>query len=263
MAVDKRTIAQTWFATPGAVSVFQGFEASHLDLPRRLFLECGLALACAPIRRVLDLGCGTGEALAYLSQRLTGVELVGVDPEAAMLEVAATHLPPGVLLVQGEAETLGDDLGSFDLVFSYSSLRLWRDPVTGLMQTVRRLAPTGLAYLLDLNGGLDKVARMAWLDSLDNALERKLLAAQLAAAYELQQVRAILRAATIDRYDLGVGGLMGRPRDNIAILRWFSRHPAIMAVACQLPDRTYGSVRAADTVMHLILYGSQQPMLDV
>jgi SAM-dependent methyltransferase len=43
-----------------------------------------------PVRRVLDIGCGGGALLEYLRRRL-GVEVIGVDPEAARYRGRADH----------------------------------------------------------------------------------------------------------------------------------------------------------------------------
>jgi SAM-dependent methyltransferase len=70
-------------------------------------------------RRVLDIGCGTGTFCCLLAQR--GVEVIGVDPAAASLEVARTK--PGadqVRWLHAEAAdlltTVSDDRVGVDLV---------------------------------------------------------------------------------------------------------------------------------------------------
>ncbi|WP_367717067.1 class I SAM-dependent methyltransferase [Nitratireductor sp. GISD-1A_MAKvit] len=62
---------------------------------------------------VLDLGCGTGELAALLSE---GRRVVGVDPAAAMLDIARTR-PEGKIVdwIEGDARTLRLD-ERFDLI---------------------------------------------------------------------------------------------------------------------------------------------------
>ncbi len=80
-----------------------------VDWPARLarewpFLE--RALAPAPSRRLLDLGCGPGEHAAFLADH--GFEVVGVDASPSMLETARAHVAsPNVRFVFG-------DLGELD-----------------------------------------------------------------------------------------------------------------------------------------------------
>jgi len=60
----------------------------HHEISQR---TAGLATATASApERILDVGCGTGYLLGLLAGRYPGAdELVGVDPSAAMIEVAA------------------------------------------------------------------------------------------------------------------------------------------------------------------------------
>ncbi len=75
--------------------------------PQRIERERPLlekVLGSGPSRRVLDLGCGTGEHARFLAAQ--GFEVVGVDHSAGMLEKAReAPLPPGLAFVQGD---LGD-----------------------------------------------------------------------------------------------------------------------------------------------------------
>ncbi len=62
-------------------------------------------LASGPSRRLLDLGCGTGEHSRYLVDQ--GFEVVGVDASVSMLEKARDRpLPPGLEYVEGDLTRL-------------------------------------------------------------------------------------------------------------------------------------------------------------
>lgn len=69
------------FDDPRVAALYDIFDSdrSDLDVYAAIAGELGA-------RRVLDLGCGTGTLAVMLAQR--GLEVVGVDPAAAMLEVA-------------------------------------------------------------------------------------------------------------------------------------------------------------------------------
>jgi len=68
------------------------------------FLE--QVLATAPSRRVLDLGCGTGEHSRRMAA--AGFEAVGVDASESMLEKAREEpLPENLRFVQGDMRDLG------------------------------------------------------------------------------------------------------------------------------------------------------------
>lgn len=70
------------------------------------------------VRRVLELGTGTGETAARLLERHPDAHLVGIDESSAMLDVARSRLPDGQVALH--VARLQDPLpaGPFDLVAS-------------------------------------------------------------------------------------------------------------------------------------------------
>ncbi len=69
------------FAEPRLAAVYDAFDGARRDL------QPYLALADEyEVRSVLDVGCGTGTLACLLAAR--GIEVVGVDPAAASLDVA-------------------------------------------------------------------------------------------------------------------------------------------------------------------------------
>ena len=106
-----------------------------------------VALAALPDpAAVLDVGCGTGALLRTLAGRLpAGVELAGVDPAPAMLEVgrAALGAHERVRLARAVAEHLPFRDASFDLVVSTVSFDHWTDQPAGLAEAARVLRAAG------------------------------------------------------------------------------------------------------------------------
>ena len=104
-------------------------------------------------RRVLDLGCGTGRALAPLLER--GYEVVGCDLSPAMLAVAMER-HPGVELHVADMRSL-PELGEFDLVLCLDdavNYLLDEHELGAAMASIRSvLAETGL-LVFDVNTGV-------------------------------------------------------------------------------------------------------------
>jgi len=102
------------------------------------------ALSLAPGMRVLDAGCGTGEALSWLHELIapTGA-VVGVDLSAAHLAAACRHLGPGVTILQADLVEAPLTPQSFDLIWCVNTIHHLRDPLQGVTRLASLLRPGG------------------------------------------------------------------------------------------------------------------------
>ena len=94
--------------------------------------------------RVLEVGCGDGRSFEHYPTSVT--RLVAVEPDATARAVAAdraraTAVPIDV--VEGTAEALPAEDGSFDAVVSMGVLCTVPDPAATLAEIRRVLEPTG------------------------------------------------------------------------------------------------------------------------
>ena len=98
--------------------------------------------------RVIDVGCGTGNAALLAAERGAGV--TGVDPAARLLEVASQRAAARGLeaqFVRGEAEALPIGDGDADLVLSVFGVIFASDPRTAAAEMARVTAPEGRIVL--------------------------------------------------------------------------------------------------------------------
>ena len=94
--------------------------------------------------RVLDAGCGTGEALSWLHEAVGATGLVaGIELAAAHVAVSREAAPTGIVLVQGDLTRACLRPGSFDLVWSVNTINHVRDPVSGIRTLATLLRPGG------------------------------------------------------------------------------------------------------------------------
>ena len=117
---------------------FRG-RAERLRAPERIALldvdrVVEMSLEGIDARRVLDVGTGTGLFAEAFARR--GLEVAGIDPNGAVLELARGAVPGGTFL-SGTADAIpfGDD--SYDVVFLGHVLHEVDDPVRALREAGR------------------------------------------------------------------------------------------------------------------------------
>ena len=107
--------------------------------------------------RVLDVGCGTGDFLAYAHAQ--GAVVAGVDPAPGMIAYARRRVPAADLRL-GELPALPWAGGRFDVVTAFNALQFAADRVAGLVEMAR----------VARAGGFVAVAN--WAESVRNDLHR-------------------------------------------------------------------------------------------
>ncbi|MEO0601630.1 MAG: class I SAM-dependent methyltransferase, partial [Myxococcota bacterium] len=70
--------------------------------------------APASVRRVLDLGCGTGRFSGALADAFPRAAVIGVDPSTKMLAQARAKAHPRVRFVEGAGEAVPVSDGAVD-----------------------------------------------------------------------------------------------------------------------------------------------------
>ncbi len=109
-----------------------------------------------PGLRWVEVGCGTGAFTELLCARCAPVQVQGIDPAEAQLAFARTR--PGVdaaLFRQGDATALPYPEDSFDAAVMALVIFFLPDPVKGVAEMARVVAPGGtvMAYAWDLPRG--------------------------------------------------------------------------------------------------------------
>jgi SAM-dependent methyltransferase len=101
-------------------------------------------LAAGPAERVVDLGCGTGNASLLVAA--SGADVLGVDPAARLLDVArarAAEAGASARFAPGEAAAIPAEEGSVDAVVSVFGLIFAPDAEAAAAEIGRVLAPAG------------------------------------------------------------------------------------------------------------------------
>lgn len=140
----------------------------ELPLYDRLQDELIKATYGVAVRRILDLGCGTGETSRRALEAYPDAELIAIDPSEEMLQIARAVLPESAQLRLGY---LDEPLpkGQFDLILSALTIQtLPPHQRADLFPRIRRaLAPRGRLVVADVVAG-EVAGRMAAISRTDS-----------------------------------------------------------------------------------------------
>ena len=143
--------AQRWFFDAWA-RVYD-FPVVQLATYRPVHDAVLRALRAAAVRRVLDIGCGTGQLATRIAQTLPRARVVGCDFSAGMLRRASARSSGnrGARWVQGDAGRLPFRDGAFDAVVSTEAFHWFPDQEAALRELFRVLVPGGRLLLALVN----------------------------------------------------------------------------------------------------------------
>lgn len=176
---------------------------------RRLTMR---ALDLRPGQRVLDLATGTGDLAIAILRGCPGVEVVGLDPSAAMLARAREKQGARGALALGVAEDLPFADGAFDALTIAFGLRNVPDRERALREMARVIRPGGVVAILELGEPRGRVlGRLAWIHVhvvvprvgalLSGAREYRYLERSIAAFPPPDQVLAMMRRSGLDEVE--------------------------------------------------------------
>jgi hypothetical protein len=143
------------------------YEELRPPYPPAFFREVALQLKLGKQHALIDLGTGPG-LLALGFSAYVG-RIVGVDPEPAMIAAAtaaAAHASQALILIEGRAEDLPGDIGSFDVVTIGRALH-WMDRDAVLARLEPLVAPGGIILVCASFSAMD--GSNPWLDDYNEA----------------------------------------------------------------------------------------------
>ncbi len=128
-------------------------ETATWEATRRVRAWERAQLQLVPGQRLLDVGCGLGDAALALGEDLGGDgDVVGIDASAAMIAEARTRAEGATCPTRfevGDARSLSEPDASFDVARSERTLQWLTDPGRAVGELARVVRPGGLVSLLD------------------------------------------------------------------------------------------------------------------
>lgn len=105
--------------------------------------------SCAPehVRRILEIGCGTGRLTRMLKQSYPLSEITSIDISPAMVDVARMSCPDAHFIVADAEEYIHGLTEPYDLIISNAAIQWFQHPETSLPQIERLLADMGMLAL--------------------------------------------------------------------------------------------------------------------
>jgi ubiquinone/menaquinone biosynthesis C-methylase UbiE len=135
---------------PGFSGVFGLITALGMLVMGRDYARLAVDLASvSDADRVVDIGCGPGNAARAAAQR--GARVIGVDPAPMMLRLAGavTRDQPNLSWSPGGAEALPVADGWATVAWSLRTVHHWKDVTAGLAELRRVLAPAGRFLVME------------------------------------------------------------------------------------------------------------------
>ncbi|MBX5459330.1 MAG: methyltransferase domain-containing protein [Thermogemmatispora sp.] len=202
-------------------------EINRLDFQHYVLRAALRGNYLAPIqqpRRILDVGCGTGQWAFELAQQFPQAEVIGLDLEQIK---ASASPPPNYRFVQGDLlEGLPFDSDSLDFV--HQRLLVLALPLTawpGIVKDLARVtAPGGWVELLEAGTALQD-----YMPSGPATQEFYRLGAQLAALRGLDTEGLVMRSLARYLEEAGLINIHYQPLD-IPLGEWGGRIGSLMAL---------------------------------
>jgi len=119
------------------LNLFNSFAKPEL---RALIANVGLS----PGMRILDAGCGTGEALPWLLEEVNpSGSVIGIDLAVAHVDAARVYASANIEVIQGDLSTAQLAPASIDFVWCVNTINHFRDPIQGVIRLTTLLRPRG------------------------------------------------------------------------------------------------------------------------
>ena len=138
----------------GATTSFEPetyFENADLDRPKWAALLRSLEARDRRVRSLLDVGCGTGAFLGWVSQAHPDIDCEGIEIDTDRASEARDRNPRAVIHVGDAAETLSGSSRRYDLITLWDVFEHVTAPVHLLRELAAHLVPGGSIHIVTIH----------------------------------------------------------------------------------------------------------------
>ena len=152
-----------WAAVRGFDELADDYDRTRPVCPPGLFDDLVAVTGLSPGDRVVEIGCGTGQATVPLAER--GLSVTAVEVGSRLAAIARRRLVgfPEVEVVTGAFEDWKPDRPEFDAVAAFNSLH-WVSPAARYARPARLLRPGGSLLVASCRWARPEDAERFWGD---------------------------------------------------------------------------------------------------
>lgn len=144
------------------------YDRARPTYPAALFADLVRLTGLGPGSRLLEIGCGTGQASLSLAE--TGCELLAVELGAHLADIAGNRLQPyPAKVIVADFDRWTPDDADFDMIFSATAFH-WLDPTTRYRRTAEMLARNG--FLVTVHTGHVMGGTVAFYHDVESVYRR-------------------------------------------------------------------------------------------
>lgn len=200
---EKRAQAQSWFVEPGKRKISSNYDNRETSTIRILSVETFIAFYEATFNRkpdsILDIGCGQGQVLKYLSEKLPRAVLMGIDSSKDAINSAnQLNIDADFICTEIESQPLDISGKTYDVIFIHLCFGLFKYPLEVLECLVPYMSNESLIYIVDLNR--DSVEE--GISSSQSKDEELYLCDQYNASFTLSEFKHLLMYITEQKNEL-------------------------------------------------------------
>lgn len=256
---DKRIQAQSWFIDKEKRKVSTQYDNRETSAVSILSVETFISFYEEKFNKkptsILDIGCGQGQVLKYLSQQLPFASLTGIDSSYDAIKTAKL-LNINAEFICTDVERISFQNKTFDIIFIHLCFGLFRDPLIVLKNLIPYMSSESLIYIVDLN----RECFEEGITSSKSQVEELYLRDQYNAAFSLTELKNLLSFVTEPEVDLTftigtslIGGFNQWSSDFLSLLSYSNLQKALRSISeednsqqHQMPDLIHAWVIKGD-----------------